>query len=83
MSQNEANLALPHLQRAVAIHPEDEVAWYRLSRAQKALGNDALQQKALAEFRRLHEKSLQQARAKEQTPPSELTKQVIEPNAEP
>jgi hypothetical protein len=67
----------------VVINPEDEVAWYRLSRTQKALGNNALQQKALAEFQRLHEKTLQQAGIKEQTPTSEVTKQVIEPSAEP
>ena len=83
MSQQEPRLALPHLQRAVAINPEDEVAWYRLSRAQKALGNEALQQKALAEFRRLHENSLQQAHVKGQAAPSEVTKQVIEPSTEP
>jgi tetratricopeptide (TPR) repeat protein len=83
MSQSEPKLALPHLQKAVTINPEDEVAWYRLSRAQKALGNDALQQKALSEFQRLHEKTLQQSRLKEQTSPNELTKQVIEPNSEP
>jgi len=83
MSQSEPKLALPHLQKAVTINPEDEVAWYRLSRAQKALGNDALQQKALSEFQRLHEKTLQQSRVKEQTSPNELTKQVIEPNSEP
>jgi tetratricopeptide (TPR) repeat protein len=83
MAQGAPGLALPHLQRAVAINPGDDVAWYRLSRAQKALGNDALQQKALAEFQRLHEKTLQQLRMKEQTSTSEVTKQVIEPSAEP
>jgi tetratricopeptide (TPR) repeat protein len=83
MSQSEPRLALPHLQRAVTLNPEDEVTWYRLSRTQKALGNDALQQKAIAEFRRLHEKTLQQARAKEQASDNEVTKQVIDPSAEP
>ncbi len=83
MSQSEPKLALPHLQRAVTSNPEDEVAWYRLSRVQKALGNDALQQKAIAEFQRLHEKSLQPTRMREQAQPSEVTKQVIEPNVEP
>jgi tetratricopeptide (TPR) repeat protein len=83
LSQGAPKLALPHLQRAVAINPEDEVAWYRLSRTQKALGNNALQQKALAEFQRLHKKTLQQAGIKEQTPTSEVTKQVIEPSVEP
>jgi len=83
MSQSEPKLALPHLQKAVTINPDDEVAWYRLSRAQKAVGNDALQQKALAEFQRLHEKRLQDVHAKEQNPASEVTKQVIDPSAEP
>ena len=83
MSQSEPKLALPHLQKAVTINPEDEVAWYRLSRAQKALGNEALQQKAIAEFRRLHEKTLQPARMREQAQPGEVTKQVIEPNSAP
>jgi hypothetical protein len=46
------------------------------------LGNDAPQQKAFAEFQRLHEKTLQQARTKEQTSPNELTKQMIEPSDE-
>jgi len=83
LSQGAPKLALPHLQRAVALNPEDEVAWYRLSRTQKALGNNALQQKAFAEFQRLREKTLQQAGIKEQTPTSEVTKQVIETSAEP
>jgi tetratricopeptide (TPR) repeat protein len=83
MAQGAPKLALPHLQRAVAINPGDEVAWYRLSRAQKALGNEALQQQAIAEFQRLHEKTLQQARMKEPISASEVTKQVIEPSAEP
>lgn len=83
MAQGEPKLAVPHLERAVAINSGDEVAWYRLSRAQKALGNEALQQKAIAEFQRLHEKTLQPARMREQTQPSEVTKQVIEPSSEP
>ncbi len=83
MSQSEPKLALLHLQKAVKLDPEDEVAWYRLSRAQKSLGNVALQQKALAEFQRLHQKTLQQAGMKEPKSPSEVSKQVIEPSAEP
>src|SRR5262249_1715593 len=47
--------ALPHVQRAVAIDPENEVGWYRLARIQSSLGNASEQQKALAEFRRLHD----------------------------
>jgi tetratricopeptide (TPR) repeat protein len=80
---NKPGLALSHFQKAVKLDPEDEVAWYRLSRAQKSLGNVALQQKALAEFQRLHQKTLQQAGMKEPKSPSEVSKQVIEPSAEP
>ena len=80
---NKPELALTHLQKAVTLDPQDEVAWYRLSRAQKLLGNAALQQKALAEFQRLHQKKLQQAGVREPKSPSEVSKQVIEPSAEP
>jgi tetratricopeptide (TPR) repeat protein len=80
---NKPELALTHLQKAVILDPRDEVAWYRLARAQKLLGNVALQQKALAEFQRLHQKALQQAGVKEPKSPSEVSKQAIEPSAEP
>jgi tetratricopeptide (TPR) repeat protein len=83
MAQGESKLALPHLQKAVAINPGDEVGWYRLSRAQKAVGNDALQQQALLEYQRLHNKSLQEARQRAQTSASEVTKQVIDRSSEP
>ena len=39
---------------ATTIRPKDEVAWYRLAQAQRAAGNKEEQQKALAEFRKLH-----------------------------
>jgi tetratricopeptide (TPR) repeat protein len=83
MAQGESKFALPHLQKAVAINPGDEVGWYRLSRAQKAVGNDALQQQALLEYQRLHNKSLQEARQRAQTSASEVTKQVIDRSSEP
>jgi tetratricopeptide (TPR) repeat protein len=83
MAQGESKLALPHLQRAVAINPGDEVGWYRLSRAQKAVGNEPLQQRALLEYQRLHNRSLQEARQRAETSVSEVTKQVIEPSSEP
>jgi len=46
--------AVAPLERATKIRPDDEVAWYRLAQAERAAGNRDAQQKALAEFRKLH-----------------------------
>lgn len=46
--------AVGPLERATKLRPEDEVAWYRLAQAERASGNKMEQEKALAEFRRLH-----------------------------
>jgi tetratricopeptide (TPR) repeat protein len=73
--------ALPHLQKAIAADAEDEVAWYRLAQVQKMLGNEAEQQKALAEFRRLHHQVNQQKLIEKVFSPSEVTKQDLDPNA--
>jgi len=79
-SQNKLDQALPHFQKAVATNPQNEVAWYRLSLVQRALGNTAEQQKSMAEFKHLHEKSTQQNLTKDIFSPSEVTKQEIDPN---
>lgn len=47
--------AVPLLQRATRLRPDDEVAWYRLAQAERASGNREAQGKALAEFQRLHQ----------------------------
>ena len=49
--------ALPPLERASRIRPEDEVVWYRLARAQRALGDNAAAAKSMATFRRIHDPS--------------------------
>jgi tetratricopeptide (TPR) repeat protein len=46
--------ALPILQRALSVNASNEVTYYQLAQAHRALGNAAEQQKALAEFERLH-----------------------------
>ncbi len=75
MAQRKPDLALPHLQRAVAINPDDEVAWYRLGLADRALGKTEEQNKALAQFQRLHSQiALQQGTST----PVEVTKQVLQ-----
>jgi tetratricopeptide (TPR) repeat protein len=70
--------ALVHAQRAVALDPENEVGWYRLAQIQKSLGNNAEQQKALAEYQRLHDRSSQQRGLEPVFSSPEVTKQEIE-----
>jgi len=73
--------ALLHAQRAVALDPENEVAWYRLAQIQKTLGNSGEQQKALTEYRRLHDLASQQKGLEPVFSPREVTKQEVDPNA--
>jgi len=74
--------AIVHAQRAVAIDPENEVGWYRLAQIQKALGNNAEQDKALAEYRRLHDRRSQQHGLEPVFSPHEVTKQEVEPSSQ-
>jgi len=67
--------ALPELQRASALNPNNEVTYYRLSQAYKALGNVADQEKALAAFRRLR---AEKASRQDLLPPSEVTRQELD-----
>jgi tetratricopeptide (TPR) repeat protein len=84
MFAHKPKLALPHLQKAIALNAKNEVSWYRLVQAERALGNVREQQKALAEFQRLRShKASQQAAARELFSPGEVTKQELDPNAPP
>jgi predicted Zn-dependent protease len=69
--------AIPHLEKAIFLNSDDEVAYYQLSLAYKALGDVVAQQKALGEFRRLRG---QGAQAKTQVPikPPDITKQELD-----
>jgi DNA-binding SARP family transcriptional activator len=73
--------ALVHAQRAVSLDPENEVAWYRLAQIQKTMGNAAEQQKALNEYRRLHDLANQQKGLEPVFSPREVTKQEVDTNA--
>ena len=42
------------LKRATQLRPSDEVAWYRLSMAERAVGNRQAEAAALAQFQKLH-----------------------------
>jgi predicted Zn-dependent protease len=57
LEQDKPALALPHLQRAASLRPDDEVAWYRLAQAQRKLGDAQAQMESIAKFKALHEKS--------------------------
>jgi len=54
LDEQAAKAAVQPLEKATKIRPDDEVAWYRLAQAERAAGNRDAQQRALAEFRRLH-----------------------------
>jgi tetratricopeptide (TPR) repeat protein len=72
-----------HLQKAVALNPEDDVAWYRLAQVERALGKTSEQQKALAEFGRLRHRFNQQKGVEPIFSPKEVTKQELDLNAAP
>lgn len=80
LEKNEPEKALPHAQRAVALDPGNEVCWYRLAKIERSLGNVPEQDKALAEYRRLHDLANQQKEMEPVFSPREVTKQEVDPN---
>lgn len=80
LEKNQPEQALPHAQRAVALEAGNEVCWYRLATIQRRLGNAAEQQKALAEYQRLHEIANRHKEVEPVLSPREVTKQEVEPN---
>jgi predicted Zn-dependent protease len=72
--------ALLHPRKAITLNPRDDVSYYRLSQAYKALGNTSEQQKSLAEFERLRGQSANQQQTK-LSRPREVTKQEIDATA--
>jgi len=82
LSLQKPGVALPHLLKAIALDAQNEVAWYRLAQVQKELNNTAEQQRALAEYRRLHDQANQQGGLDPVFSPREVTKQQVDPNAQ-
>ena len=60
-------LAVPHLQKAIALNAASKVAYYQLAQAYRALGDTAAQAKALAAFEQLQSAS----------PPPDLTRREV------
>jgi tetratricopeptide (TPR) repeat protein len=83
MFEHKPGLALPHLQKAVALNPDNQVSWYRLMQAERALGNVPEQQKALQEFQRLQRQEASQKAARGLFAPQEVTPQKLDPDAAP
>ena len=73
--------AVPVLEHAAALRPGDEVAWYRLARAQHAVGNSTGQAKALAEYKRIH--TAVNAAATKSNPTESVTPQTVGTDANP
>lgn len=70
-------LALPHLQEALKVNSENEVAHYQLARVYSALGNTAAQARELQQFQRLHQmKTTQQTALSQELPP--VTRQTLD-----
>jgi tetratricopeptide (TPR) repeat protein len=81
--EHKPDLALPHLQKAIALNPDNRVSWYRLVQAERALGNGPEEQKALQEFQRLRKQQASEQAAHGLFAPQEVTPQKLDPDAAP
>lgn len=80
LAQKKADLALPHLQKAVSLDREDEVAYYQLAAAYRQIGNVTEQKKAIAQFNTLRARREQhQAALVEVSPARSVTRQELGP----
>jgi tetratricopeptide (TPR) repeat protein len=77
VAQGQPALALPKLQAAIALNPADEVAYYQLAQAYRALGRTAEQEKALAEFTRLRDAASSRPATLPETK-QDITRQVLD-----
>jgi predicted Zn-dependent protease len=83
LAEDKAQLAVPALHKAIAVDPSNEVSWYRLSQAERSLGNTSEQSKAMTEFRRLHQAKLKQQESGQVASSTEVTKQKLDSDATP
>jgi len=72
--------ALSPLERAAKLRPDDEVVWYRLSRAQRATGKMDAAAMSMAEFRKIHEPN--QTGQQGTNSRAEITPQKLDADAE-
>jgi tetratricopeptide (TPR) repeat protein len=70
-------MAVSQLTRAIALNPKNEVAYYQLARAHRAVGDMAAQQKALATFEELRNAAAKTKEVKTLARP-EVTRQTLD-----
>ncbi len=78
--------AIPLLVHATRLRPDDEVAWYRLARADRATGDSAGAAKALAAFRKIHSvtpSTLRPSSAEDELTPQKLDAQAATESQQP
>lgn len=54
LASQKPDQAVPLLEHATRLRPDDEVAWWRLAQADRTIGNKQGQTEALAEFKKIH-----------------------------
>lgn len=81
IAQQKPAEAVALLERAAHLRPDDEVAWWRLARADRAAGNAQGQAKALAEFQKLHRTTPVTLRSSRTV--DEITPQQLDAGAKP
>lgn len=77
VSLRKPDQALPPLRQAIALNANNEVTWFQLAQAYRALSNAAEQQKAFAEYQRLRSQKLQSSGGANFSRP-EATKQKVD-----
>lgn len=84
LENGKEELAAQQLRRAVELDPNDDVAWYRLTRALRTGGSAEERQKAMTEFRKVHALVIAHtAPAKAPTPDQEVTPQTLGDTGQP
>jgi tetratricopeptide (TPR) repeat protein len=58
LDEQQASQAVQHLEKAVTLRPGDEVAWYRLARGERLMGDAQAQKHAVETFQKLHAQSV-------------------------
>jgi tetratricopeptide (TPR) repeat protein len=79
ISAGQPAAAVPHLQKAAQLDPENAVAFFQLSQAFRALGDVAARDTALASFQRLRDRKREHESALLAPPRADVTQQELEP----
>jgi tetratricopeptide (TPR) repeat protein len=74
-------IALAHIQKAIALNAANEVSYYRLSQTYKALGRTAEQRDALNQYQHLREQSTREQKQRDVTLHADVTQQQVDGNA--